>query len=395
MNETKSKSWDCIMIVSEDKMDQLPKKILYIVSTLENRGPTKQLFGLINNLDKNKFQPQILTLSPEPKDSRKDIFIEEGIQVNSLSLSRIQGVFFGLKKLKKMVKEISPHIIHSQGIRADTLALKLSKKFKCNFCSTIRNYAYDDYPMLYGKPLGLFFAMHHMNIIKKSSNPIACSKAIADIILENTRNCLDYIQNGIDSRLYSPVLELTEKLHLKRKLGIDISKRTFIVSGSLIQRKDPLIPLKAFIKVTSKNNAHLIVIGDGDMKAECEALANKNISIIGRVTNVVDYLRASDVYISASKSEGLPNSVLEALGVGLPVILSDIAPHMEILEKSPDIGTSFQLGDVDELAEIINEYITKDVKSQSIKAREILLKYFSAEIMSKKYQDKYDNILKS
>ena len=46
------------------------KKILYIVSTLERCGPTNQLSYIIKYLDKSKFEPMVLTLSPEPKEDR-------------------------------------------------------------------------------------------------------------------------------------------------------------------------------------------------------------------------------------------------------------------------------------------------------------------------------------
>lgn len=43
------------------------KKVLYIVSTLRETGPTNQLFGIISNLNKNDYNPVILTLSPNLK----------------------------------------------------------------------------------------------------------------------------------------------------------------------------------------------------------------------------------------------------------------------------------------------------------------------------------------
>lgn len=50
----------------------------------------------------------------------------------------------------------------------------------------------------------------------------------------------------------------------------------------------------------------------------------------GFVDNVVPWLQASDLFVSASASEGMPLAVLEALSCGLPALLSDIPPHREI-----------------------------------------------------------------
>jgi glycosyltransferase involved in cell wall biosynthesis len=63
-----------------------------------------------------------------------------------------------------------------------------------------------------------------------------------------------------------------------------------------------------------------------------------NISLKGKVIDVDEYLEAADCFVSASLSEGLPNSVIEALAWGLPIILSDIPEHREIqqIEKRSD-----------------------------------------------------------
>ena len=381
------------MIASGDNTtSEYPKKVAYIVSTLDNKGPTKQLFNLITNLDRTRYYPYIITLSSEPSSSLMNLFLDANIYVDSLKLSRIQGLFLSVQKLKSKLNRIQPDMIHTQGIRADTLALKLQNKY--HLFSTIRNYPYDDYVMKFGNLVGKLLAYHHINIVKKNKNTIACSKSIANKFYQQHIISLDYVQNGINSSTYSPVTN-EQKKQLREKLNIAKSKKIFIASGALISRKDPFVFIKAFQKANSENKAQLIVLGDGNLKSKCLQLleCDDDILLKGSVTNVADYLRASDVYISASKSEGLPNSVLEALGVGLPVILSDINPHMEILEKSQYIGISFQLGDIDRLAEIITEYISKDIELQSKKAREILCAYFSAETMSKKYQEKYDIIV--
>ena len=46
------------------------QKILYVVSTLQQSGPTEQLYNVIQHLDKRVFEPHLITLSKEPADSR-------------------------------------------------------------------------------------------------------------------------------------------------------------------------------------------------------------------------------------------------------------------------------------------------------------------------------------
>ena len=79
------------------------------------------------------------------------------------------------------------------------------------------------------------------------------------------------------------------------------------------------------------------------------------IHFMGKRADVALFLQNSDVFVSASDSEGLPNAVLEALACGCSVILSDIPQHKEILDCLPNCGKLFVLHNLDTLASIMQE----------------------------------------
>ena len=92
----------------------------------------------------------------------------------------------------------------------------------------------------------------------------------------------------------------------------------------------------------------LCLLGDGPLLlSACRQLAGnqQNIFLPGLVHNVADYLRAADLFVSASHAEGMPNAVLEALAASLPVILSDIPAHREVLENCSEAGWLFAPSD--------------------------------------------------
>lgn len=75
-------------------------------------------------------------------------------------------------------------------------------------------------------------------------------------------------------------------------------------------------------------NAKLFLIGDGPLRQDIERQANdlrisKNVTFIGNVDNVNDYLQAMDVMVMPSLFEGLPLALLEWQLSGLPVVISD------------------------------------------------------------------------
>jgi glycosyltransferase involved in cell wall biosynthesis len=115
-----------------------------------------------------------------------------------------------------------------------------------------------------------------------------------------------------------------------------------------------------------------------------------NILFLGQRSDIVKILRISDCFISAADSEGLPNTVLEAMSTDLVPILSDIPPHREILAKLNDNQTfTFPVGDVAILSERLNQFAySKSVFSKGF-IREYIDQNFSAVKTSSSYLDLY------
>ncbi len=349
-------------------------KVLYVLSTLERCGPVNVLYEIVRNIDLELFDINILTLSPEPKDSRYEEFIKLGVKVTSIGLSRLQLLLNMGKKLKEIVKSINPYIIHSHGYRADLLSGRYLMGYKR--VNTIHNYAPYDYKMQYGKVLGAYMAKRHVNTLSKLDYPIACSQFIKNK-LEQHNIKVDAVQNGIDKDKYSLA---TEKL-------------TIVSVGALIDRKDPLTVLKGFNESKLKDEMQLVLVGEGPLFEQCKAKNLQSVILTGKVNNVHEYLKAADVFISASKAEGLPMAVLEAMASGLMLILSDIEPHKELAGNNSAISHIFKLGDTEELSNIINSISKADLSSISLKVRQQLELNFSSEVMSNKYTKIYRNIL--
>jgi glycosyltransferase involved in cell wall biosynthesis len=370
------------------------KKILYIVSTLKRSGPTNVLYNLIKYIDYSDFEVYILTLSPEPGNSHWEEFLNLGVHLYSLNLSRIKGLFFIKKRVQSLLAEINPHLIHTQGIRGDVISANL--KMNIPRLSTIHNFPQYDYIMTYGRIIGNMMIFWHINVLHKMSACIGVSSAVT----ENLRNKYNIsnvfcIQNGVDTDIFSPPGEF-EKENLRRRLNLPSDAKIFISSGHLSRRKNPIFLINFWTKYLNENNgAHLVFVGDGKLREECEreAVNSETIHVIGRVNNVVDYLRASDYFISASYAEGLPNAVLEAMACGLPVLLSDIKPHKEILDAAYNAGFCYELGNKNSFKESFNKLLDSDRTKMSSAALTLIEDKMNALAMSTNYQKIYKKIL--
>ena len=365
-------------------------KIAYIVSTLRTAGPTNQLLNIISNLDKRTFKPYVITLSPEPDESLIRSFEDLNIDIYSLHLSRIMGLISGKRKLKKLVREIQPDIIHSQGIRPDLMVSSIHNIPKI---ATIRNYPFDDNPSKFGKFKGGIMARTHFKTIEKGDHVIACSKSLAERFDEIHNLQMSCIQNGVDTNKFFP-LEKNKKNMLRKKLGLPANSFVCLTSGGLIQRKNTESLITGFQKA-NQTDSILLIAGDGPERAKLNELANKNNSIrfLNSIPNVNEYLQASDLFISASFAEGLPNSVLEAMACGLPVVLSDIGSHKELIPEGLSYDVFFNPTDTDQLAELINQFPLADQIKVSNQILEYCVANFSAKAMSGKYQKLYKEVL--
>jgi len=137
---------------------------------------------------------------------------------------------------------------------------------------------------------------------------------------------LEVIQNGADiSRIERVIARKPKQSHANNFRIVSVNR--------IIQIKNPFAILRAFQK-NHEQGDELIFIGEGLLKnslheeiKRCQ-LENQ-VKLAGLIPRdrVYECLHQADLFVSASKGEGLPVAVLEAMFCGCPVILSDIPPH--------------------------------------------------------------------
>ncbi|MCL1946748.1 MAG: glycosyltransferase [Chitinivibrionia bacterium] len=367
------------------------KKILFITSTFEKGGLTNVVYELASNIDKRIFDVHILTLSPEPQKSRLEDFEKiRGLKIRSLGLSRIAGLLRNLKETQKIVDEIKPRIIHSHGMRADGILSKL--KTAALKIASIHSFIQEDAIYAYGKIRGRIICAANISYFKKVDICIGVSQSVANYVNEKfgVRNAVG-IPNGVDVKKFFAVNE-KEKLNLRKKLSLPDNDTIFISTGLLFGRKDPLFLIKQWIFYKNfLSNCHLYILGSGKLYDECVETAekNENVHIIGRKDNVEEYLQASDYYVSASRSEGISLSILEAMACGLPLLLTDIPPFKEVLSYGKNLGLSYKLGDGNDFSQKLQELLKFDKEKSKEEAVSTAKREFSVETMIERYQKVY------
>jgi glycosyltransferase involved in cell wall biosynthesis len=354
-------------------------------------GPTNQLMNLVKHLDSERFEAVILTLSPEPEDSHWAKLANMNVRLRSLDLSRIAGMVCGRRALQSVLGDESPDIVHSHGFRADLLVASIPLRIPS--VSVVRNFPQFDYPMTYGQFVGRWMAKRHPVALAKATVCVAVSEAVNKNLRKRygLKNVVT-IPNGVDTDIFRPV-DSREKIGIRHDLGLREQAEIWVACGDLIDRKDPLTLIRAFRRAPSGKQRVLLLVGGGPLERECESAIGEvdNILMVGRVPSAARYLQASDRFVSASKAEGLPNAVLEALASGLPVILSDIEPHRELLGLRPGVGALFKTGDEVELGRLFDEY--RPPESVTEGCVQMVNQHLSAWRMSHRYQELYSELV--
>ena len=365
-------------------------KILYIVSSLHNCGPTNQLLYLLTNLDKRKFDPVILTLNSEKDQTRILEFENLGISIHQSQVLSKYHLIKILTNILSHIKKINPDIIHTQGTRPDFISgLLLNDYIRI---STLRSFPQDDYGKTYNFIATKILLKLHEIAFSRINAIVGVSQAVSKNLSTISKlNKIMTIENSYQD-LRTKQCELENHEYLMKSLNLQKGDIIFLTAGGLIARKDPLWLINFWAKNFSmKSNIKLFILGDGPLFSECKLASrnSENIKILGNVNNIYPFLKLADFFISTSHAEGLPNAVLEALGEGKTCILSGIEPHKEISRKFSEGIILYELNNEKSLINVLSRLDPLKARSRARLVSETLTKNYNAKRMALKYEELY------
>lgn len=358
-------------------------EVLVVVSTLAETGPVNLVYDLLSELD-DSISASVLTLSPEGESSRVADFEAIGVAVETLGLGRVESAALGSPRLYQAVSRRNPDVVHTHGLRADLLAALALHHVPT--VTTLHTDPRKDYTELYGRVRGGIAASLHLLAVRGIDRQVACSAAVAEC-LDRYLPDVQVIRNGVQQETYRPVDDTSR---YRRQLQLPEGEPIFVSAGAFIERKRPMKVLEGF--QSSDVTGHLVMLGDGPLRDRCRSLAGDAVTLPGYVDEVLPYFHAADFYVSASAAEGLPLAPMEALGCGLPVALSNIRPHEEILSFDERAGTLYDSNRVSECAAAFRSLVQRDYESASAAARGIVTEHLNSGRMAAAYADLYHEL---
>jgi glycosyltransferase involved in cell wall biosynthesis len=215
------------------------------------------------------------------------------------------------------------------------------------------------------------------------------------------RDHLLWMPNPVDTNQYRPCSE-AEKRNYRLRMGIPLDVPVVCFAGRLAPEKELPSLLSAFaIAARQHAEARLVLVGDGPMRPQLESMADDS-GIRSRVhfagmqkpAEICHWLQASDIFTLVSRREGLPVSLIEAMAVGLPSVVTDLPANTQLVEDGKH-GFHARVNDSESIASgLIRLIQDPDLRQRFGKAaRPIPVERFSIETVLNRYEDLFTTLL--
>ncbi len=164
--------------------------------------------------------------------------------------------------------------------------------------------------------------------------------------------------------------------------------------GRLRKVKGLSVLLHAFARIP-RGQAQLTIAGDGDQMTALQQQAQElglqdHVRFLGAISAVRDVLQQADIYVQPSFQEGMPNSVLEAMAMGLPIVATRISGNEDVVHDQ-DNGLLVPAGEVEPLALALQQLINEPTRAAQMgqRSRDIIDQQFSTTAVIAKLERAY------
>lgn len=363
-------------------------RVLHVIPYLSTGGRERALLLLLKHLNKELFEIAAVCFFPPNHTTLERDAVEAGIQIHYLS--KKLGIDLSLfAQLNRVYRSFQPDIVHTHLSTVHyTLPITLLNKCKGRFHT-------------FGDPLhGLRHASWDRFIYLIAFRyyghvPISLSKDIESVIQSLYGPIYSpVIPNGTDLTIFSPKPEQGQTW--RQQAGIPEKAFVFTNIARFHPIKNQQLLVDAFAQVVNQvPHSRLLFVGGGPLKKEIQekvvvAGLAPYVQFLGERSDVDVILQASDVVVSASISEGLPNNLVEAMAAAKPVIATAVGGVPEVVTHGI---TGFLISSQDQngfaKAMLTLEANRELAKWMGIQGHQIAQQQFDVRVMARKHEELY------
>jgi hypothetical protein len=303
-------------------------RIMHVITQLAVGGAETQLVALCKRMPQEFYETRVISLVEGGK--LKVALEEAGSSVIELDRRRVGGPFGQMRALVDEMRTWDAQILQTWLRKANhvgRIAGMLSGRRR--MIATVRDMGFD----AGGGDTALDLLADPLTSLYLHNSEQGRDAFLRRLRLSPRRKH-GILRNGIDAERFRPDPE--RRAALRQQKGLGPEDFVTLMVARLDPIKDPSLFLDIARRTRAKEpHAHFWLVGGGKMKAELMASLKREpdsgIWLAGERQDVPDLLAAADLALLTSHSEGLSNTILEAMSASLPVIATDVGGNQELI----------------------------------------------------------------
>jgi len=373
--------------------------VVLVIDDLEYGGAQRQVVELANNMDQDRFDVHVCTLSD---------YVPLGAQLRDSKL-RLHTVLKKNKfditvvtRLARLFRSLNADIVHSYLFSAD-IASRLAGRLAGT-------------KLIIGSERSPYSSPKKRNILAYK-----LTRTCVDLVIANSKTgaqfnsrtfghpACDYrvIYNGVNTERFRP----QSNIGIRKELNIPVEKKVIGIFASFKHAKNHAMLLRAFKKVLYRfPDTQLLLVGDqlagniqiygeikgtSDYHGRMEVLIDElgirdRCSFLGNRDDVERIYSACDITVLPSRSEGTPNVLLESMACGIPVVATKVCDNSYIVEEGKT-GFLVELGDDAGMADRLQALLADSTMRHQMgqEARNWVVGEFSLSQLARKTESVY------
>lgn len=320
-----------------------PLRVLHLIETLGRGGAERNLVNVLLRLPRGEHAVCYL----HPPDDHVETLVQAGIPVRCLQMrGRLDAVRL-IWELQTELRRGAFHLLFTQIWLADILGRIGGGLARVPVLSAVQTSAYEPETLatysragqikthLWRRTLDALTARLFLRRFVAASR-FSGAQISKRLWLPDERVIV--VPNSVDLDRFHP-LPPAARLRLREEMGVSAGDRILVSVGKMNKGKGNDILIHAMphvLRQVPRAQLWLLGIGPdrdvlGRLAVRCGAASA--VRFLGQQADVERYLWAADLFVFASRFEGMPLAALEAMACGLPCILSDIPPHREVSDE--------------------------------------------------------------
>lgn len=387
-------------------------RVLHLVTSFEAGGTERQFVELLKRLNPERFDVRLAALRVEGPFYYEIASRFPDIPVFPLTSFYNRNALKQLGRLRALLLRERIDIIHTHGFYDSLFGAMAGRLSGAQVIASQRHL------QLSARKV---HAWGSRAIHRLADKIIVNSAAIGDAICQSSRATADkiiVIHNGLCESLTPPTGEQESPIDLSLResasqylkplphnalcceLGLSPQVKLVGMVARLVAIKGHSYFLEAAARVAAEDaDVHFVLVGDGPLKNDIAAQARQlgladRLHLLGDRSDARRLVAAFDVAVLTSLSEGLPNTVMEAMSAGVPVIATAVGGTTELIDNG-ETGFLIPPADAQALAERLLFVLRHPAECQAVaqSGREFISSQFSMRRMVERVERLYEELM--